>query len=141
MKTNRCGALYSPGHTPAASWPAAGADPRVVPRAQVRALISLSLRHPVRLAADPTAQAPRELTQEIIRLKGAAATQKDAVLLALCARSFASGRTIVFFATKAAAHAAKILFGLGGLPAAAELHGDMTQAARLESLERFRTVG
>lgn len=31
-----------------------------------------------------------------------------------------------------------MLFGLAGLPAAGELHGDMTQAARLESLERFR---
>jgi hypothetical protein len=35
----------------------------------------------------------------------------------------------------------KILFGLAGLPASCELHGDMTQAARLESLERFRKVG
>lgn len=35
----------------------------------------------------------------------------------------------------------KILFGLAGLPPAAELHGDMTQAARLESLEKFRKVG
>ena len=32
----------------------------------------------------------------------------------------------------------KILFGLCKLPPAGELHGDMTQAARLESLERFR---
>jgi hypothetical protein len=34
----------------------------------------------------------------------------------------------------------KMLFGLAGLPTAGELHGDMTQAARLESLERFRKV-
>lgn len=34
-----------------------------------------------------------------------------------------------------------MLFGLTGLPLAGELHGDMTQAARLESLERFRKVG
>lgn len=33
-----------------------------------------------------------------------------------------------------------MLFGLAGLPPAGELHGDMTQAARLESLERFRRV-
>jgi hypothetical protein len=46
----------------------------------------------------------------------------------------------VFFRTKHGAHRAKILFGLAGLPPAAELHGNMTQAARLESLERFRTV-
>jgi hypothetical protein len=34
-----------------------------------------------------------------------------------------------------------MLFGLAGLPPAVELHGDMTQAARLDSLERFRKVG
>ena len=52
-----------------------------------------------------------------------------------------AGRTIVFFATKHAAHRAKILFGLAGLPPAGELHGNMSQTARLESLERFRKVG
>lgn len=50
------------------------------------------------------------------------------------------GKTIVFFSTKHSAHRAKILFGLAGLPPSAELHGNMTQAARLESLERFRKV-
>jgi ATP-dependent RNA helicase DDX27 len=40
--------------------------------------------------------------------------------------------------TKQRAHRLKILFGLCELPPAAELHGDMTQAARLQSLERFR---
>jgi ATP-dependent RNA helicase DDX27 len=62
------------------------------------------------------------------------------VLMSLCSRAFRSGRTIVFFRTKARAHRMKILFGLAGLGAAAELHGDMTQAARLDSLERFRKV-
>lgn len=37
-----------------------------------------------RLAADAAAAAPKELTQEIVRLKGAAAAQKEATLLALC---------------------------------------------------------
>jgi hypothetical protein len=55
-------------------------------------------------------------------------------------RSCRGGKTIVFFSTKHSAHRAKILFGLGQLPPAAELHGNMTQAARLESLERFRKV-
>ena len=47
----------------------------------------------------------------------------------------------MFFSTKHSAHRAKILFALAGLQQAAELHGNMTQAARLESLERFRKVG
>lgn len=74
-------------------------------------------------------------------LQGSRGSEREAVLLALCARSFRSGRTIVFFRTKQRAHRAKILFGLAGLPSAAELHGDMSQAARLESLDRFRKVG
>lgn len=60
--------------------------------------------------------------------------------MSLCSRSFKSGKTIVFFRTKQRAHRAKILFGLAGLPAAAELHGNMSQAARLQSLDQFRKV-
>ncbi len=64
-----------------------------------------------RLAADATAAAPRELTQEIVRLKGGAAAQKEATLLALCSKSFREGRTIVFAKTKQRAHR---WVGLGG---------------------------
>ncbi|EIE22682.1 DEAD-domain-containing protein [Coccomyxa subellipsoidea C-169] len=106
---------------------------------EVRDLAALSLQRPVRLAADAAGAAPRSLTQEIVRFKGAAGpAAREGTLLALCARSFRLGRTIVFFSTKHSAHRAKILFGLAGLPPAAELHGNMTQAARLESLEKFR---
>ena len=95
----------------------------------------------MRLAADAVAAAPSRLRQEVIRFKGElTGMHKEAVLLAVVSRSLLStGRCIVFFSTKQRAHRAKILFGLAGLPPAAELHGDMTQAARLEGLERFRT--
>lgn len=63
---------------------------------------------------------------------------KEAVLLALCSRNFGTGRTIVFFQTKQHAHRAKLLFGLCQLSIAGELHGNMTQASRLESLDKFR---
>ncbi len=107
---------------------------------QVKDLIDLSLRHPVRLAADESAAAPKALTQEVLRLKGKASLKKEATLLAMVSRSFKdSGRVIIFFSTKQKAHRAKILFGLAELPMAVELHGDMTQAARLQSLEDFRT--
>ena len=107
---------------------------------QVKDLIDLSLRHPVRLAADESAAAPKALTQEILRLKGKASLKKEATLLAMVSRSFKdSGRVIIFYSTKQKAHRAKILFGLAELPMAVELHGDMTQAARLQSLEDFRT--
>jgi len=113
---------------------------------EVKDLIALSLKHPVRLAADAVTAAPATLRQEVVRLRGAAAASKEAILLALASRGErqekgsnpCQGRTIVFFSTKQKAHRAKILFGLSGLPPAAELHGDMSQAARLESLEFFR---
>ena len=65
---------------------------------------------------------------------------KEAVLLALCSRGFQKGRAIIFFSTKKQAHRAKILFGLAEIATSAELHGDMTQTARLESLDSFRKV-
>ena len=73
-------------------------------------------------------------------LQGARLHNREALLLSLCGRSFKGGKTIVFFRTKQRAHRAKILFGLAGLPAAAELHGNMSQAARLQSLDQFREV-
>ena len=73
-------------------------------------------------------------------LQGSRLHDREAMLLSLCGRSFKGGKTIVFFRTKQRAHRAKILFGLAGLPAAAELHGNMSQAARLQSLDQFRKV-
>ncbi|KAL3161562.1 hypothetical protein ABBQ32_010429 [Trebouxia sp. C0010 RCD-2024] len=105
---------------------------------QVQQLVTMSLKQPVRLAADAAGRAPGELRQEIVRLKGRRIGDKEAVLLTLCSRSFKGGKTIVFFRTKQRAHRAKILFGLAGLPPAAELHGNMSQSARLESLDKFR---
>jgi ATP-dependent RNA helicase DDX27 len=60
--------------------------------------------------------------------------------MALLARTFAGKRAIVFARTKARAHRLKVLAGLCDMTAA-ELHGDMTQAQRLASLELFRTGG
>ena len=135
--------------------------------ATVSQLVAASLTRPVRLAADAACAAPAALSHEVVRLKGAeGAASREAAALALCASAAVAakaaakakarggkggetpkaspgalrrGRAILFFRTKASAHRAKILFGLAGLPRAAELHGNMTQAARLEALEAFRT--
>jgi superfamily II DNA/RNA helicase len=126
-------------------------------RGDVAGLAALALRKPVRLAADAAWAAPAGLAHEVVRLKGAAGVaDKEAVLMALAARALGGGGkaegdkpppaktsggggAIIFFRTKQAAHRAAMLFGLAGLPPAAELHGNMTQAARLDALERFRT--
>ncbi len=93
-------------------------------------LAALALQSPARLSADGLGAAPATLAQEIVRVRPAAAGDKEAMVLALLSRAFADKRAIVFARTKARAHRLKVLAGLVGL-AAAELHGDMTQAQRL----------
>ncbi|KAF7723561.1 nucleolar DEAD-box protein required for synthesis of 60S ribosomal subunit [Apophysomyces ossiformis] len=99
-------------------------------------LIRMSLNHPVRLFVNPSNQAASRLVQEFVRIRAHRETDRSAVLMALCRKTFRS-KVIIFFRSKAAAHQMKILFGLMGLNAA-ELHGNLTQEQRLEALERFR---
>ncbi|KAI8381562.1 P-loop containing nucleoside triphosphate hydrolase protein [Radiomyces spectabilis] len=99
-------------------------------------LIRMSLQHPVRLFVDASNQAATRLIQEFVRIRAHRESDRSAVLLALCRKTFRSN-VIVFFRSKAAAHQMKILFGLMGLNAA-ELHGNLTQEQRLEALEKFR---
>ncbi|KAI8086976.1 P-loop containing nucleoside triphosphate hydrolase protein [Gilbertella persicaria] len=99
-------------------------------------LVRMSLNNPVRLFIDKNNQAASRLVQEFVRIRQTRESDRSAVLLALCRKTF-KNKVIVFFRSKAAAHQMKILFGLMGL-SAAELHGNLTQEQRLEALERFR---
>lgn len=99
-------------------------------------LIKLSLTKPLRLSADPSAKRPSTLTEEVVRIRRMREVNQEAVLLSLCSKTFTS-KVIIFSGTKQAAHRLKILFGLAALKAA-ELHGNLTQAQRLEALELFR---
>ncbi|KAL2895536.1 DEAD-box ATP-dependent RNA helicase 28 [Bienertia sinuspersici] len=103
---------------------------------EVAELVKLSLKKPLRLSADPSAQRPATLTEEVVRIRRMREVHQEAVLLALCSKTFTS-KVIIFSGTKLAAHRLKILFGLAGLKAA-EIHSDLTQAQRLDSLELFR---
>ncbi|KFK26520.1 hypothetical protein AALP_AA8G259900 [Arabis alpina] len=103
---------------------------------EVKELVKLSLNKPLRLSADPSARRPPGLTEEVVRLRRTREANQEAVLLSLCTRTFKS-KVIIFSGTKQAAHRLKILFGLAGLKAA-ELHGNLTQSQRLDSLELFR---
>ncbi|KAL6506708.1 DEAD-box ATP-dependent RNA helicase 28 [Orobanche hederae] len=99
-------------------------------------LVKLSLNKPLRLSADPSTKRPAALTEEVVRLRRTLEGNQEAVLLALCSKTFTS-RVIIFSGTKKAAHRLKILFGLAGFKAT-ELHADLTQAQRLDALELFR---
>lgn len=103
---------------------------------EVAALVKLSLNKPLRLSADPSAQRPASLTEEVVRIRRMREAHQEAVLLALCSKTFTS-KVIIFSGTKLAAHRLKILFGLAGLKAA-EIHSHLTQAQRLDALELFR---
>ncbi|XP_074279079.1 DEAD-box ATP-dependent RNA helicase 28 [Silene latifolia] len=103
---------------------------------KVDELVKLSLTKPLRLSADPSAKRPEGLIEEVVRIRRAREAHQEAVLLALCSKTFTS-KVIIFSGTKKAAHRLKILFGLVGYKAA-EFHGNLTQAQRLDSLELFR---
>ena len=108
---------------------------------EVSKLAQLSLKDPIRLAADERDVLNSSLREEVIRLKRDedSLENRHAMLMALCARPpFTEGGVIVFVRHKAEAHRLKILFALARLPTAAELHGNLTQAARLGALEDFR---
>ena len=110
-------------------------------------LVRLSLRQPVRLFVDPKRATAAKLVQEFVRvrvpsqargreLQEAEDQQRASLLLTLCMRTFRA-QVIIFVRSKKLAHQLKILFGLLGL-SAAELHGDLSQEQRLQSLSQFR---
>ncbi|KAJ7960731.1 DEAD-box ATP-dependent RNA helicase [Quillaja saponaria] len=103
---------------------------------EVDELIKLSLTKPLRLSADPSTKRPATLTEEVVRIRRMREVNQESVLIALCTKTFTS-KVIIFSGTKQAAHRLKIIFGLAGLRAA-ELHGNLTQAQRLDALELFR---
>jgi len=103
---------------------------------RVDQLASLSLKNPARLSVDPMFQVARKLTQEFVRVRSGTERDKEAILLSLCQRTFKS-KAIIFCTHKRTAHRLKIIFSLAGLNAV-ELHGDLTQEQRFDSLEQFR---
>lgn len=112
-------------------------------------LIKLSLKRPVRIKISTSDTkkmqrkakvdvAPR-LTQEFIRIRPSNEPNREAILLSLLTRAFCNkdDKTICFFDTKEKTHRFYIICGLCGINAF-ELHGNLTQAQRLEALEEFR---
>ena len=110
-------------------------------------LVRLSLQQPVRLFVDPKRSTAAKLVQEFVRVRTpshltgrekqvAEDEHRAALLLTLCMRTFRD-QVIIFVRSKKLAHQLKIIFGLLGLTAA-ELHGDLSQEQRLQSLTHFR---
>ncbi|RLN95961.1 hypothetical protein BBJ28_00009769 [Nothophytophthora sp. Chile5] len=103
---------------------------------KVDQLIDLSMKRPVRISTDPLFDMAKHLVQEFVRIRQNREGDREAILLALCTRTFRTN-TIVFMETKVHAHRMMIIFGLAGIKAA-ELHGNLLQRERLEALQNFR---
>ena len=103
---------------------------------QVNELAAVSLRRPVKIFVDSNKAVAWNLQQEFVRIRPTHEKESEAVLAALLTRT-CRDHAIVFIRTKYLCHRLHIVFGLIGLRVA-ELHGNMSQLQRLESLRSFR---
>ncbi|XP_065828149.1 probable ATP-dependent RNA helicase DDX27 [Oscarella lobularis] len=103
---------------------------------EVKELARLSLNQPVRLFVDSNTDVADNLQQEFLRIRASREADREAIITALCCRSF-NDRCLVFLPTKWQAHRLRIVLGLLGL-SVGELHGSLSQAQRLEALHKFK---
>ncbi|CCM01972.1 uncharacterized protein FIBRA_04045 [Fibroporia radiculosa] len=99
-------------------------------------LVRMSLDKPVRLFVDPKRSTASGLVQEFVRVRAGKESERSALLVTLCKRTFKS-RAIIFFRSKKLAHQMRIVFRLLDMKAD-ELHGDLSQEQRLKALQQFR---
>lgn len=104
---------------------------------EVESLVAVSLKKPVRIFVNSNTDVAPFLRQEFIRVRENKEGDREAIVTALCCRSFLTN-VLIFAQTKKQAHRMHIILALLGIKAA-ELHGDLSQGERLKSLERFKT--
>ncbi|THD22112.1 putative dead box ATP-dependent RNA helicase [Fasciola hepatica] len=104
----------------------------------VKELATVSLKDPVQVFLNQATAVAKRLQQEFVRVRTHREGDRLPILVALLVRTF-NHRTIVFLPTKKECHRVHILLSLMGL-SCSELHGDMTQAQRLDALRRFSEV-
>ena len=98
----------------------------------VDSLVKMSLKKPVKLFVDPKRSIACGLVQEFVRVKAGKESERSALLVSLCKRTF-KHKVIVFLRSKKLAHQVRIVFGLLGMKCE-ELHGDLTQEQVLPPL-------
>eukprot|EP00730_Choanoeca_flexa_P005315 TRINITY_DN11925_c0_g1_i3.p1 TRINITY_DN11925_c0_g1~~TRINITY_DN11925_c0_g1_i3.p1 ORF type:complete len:732 (+),score=192.36 TRINITY_DN11925_c0_g1_i3:41-2236(+) len=103
---------------------------------EVEDLIKLSLNTPIRLFVDRNKKVTDNLVQEFVRIRPQHETSREAIVLSLVKRTHKS-HCLVFVRSKKHAHRLRIVFGLADIKAG-ELHGSLTQAQRMDALERFK---
>lgn len=103
---------------------------------QVKDLAKVSLNRPVKVFVNNNQTVAFNLRQEFIRIRENKENDREPILAALICRTF-HDHVMVFCQTKKTAHRLRIILGLLGVRAG-ELHGDLSQAQRLESLKLFK---
>ncbi|CAF1034035.1 unnamed protein product [Adineta ricciae] len=103
---------------------------------QIKDLIQVSLNRPIRLFIDDNQSVAPYLRQEFIRVREHREGDREAIVTALLTRNF-HDRVIVFAQTKRQCHRMHVMLGLLGLKVG-ELHGDLSQTQRLDTLRRFK---
>eukprot|EP01130_Rhizamoeba_saxonica_P007509 TRINITY_DN3037_c0_g1_i1.p1 TRINITY_DN3037_c0_g1~~TRINITY_DN3037_c0_g1_i1.p1 ORF type:complete len:672 (-),score=158.25 TRINITY_DN3037_c0_g1_i1:1603-3618(-) len=103
---------------------------------KVTDLMKLCLDRPIRISVDPMYQTSQRLVQEFIRIRDANDAMRESYLIDICTRIYKK-QVIIFCQQKVHAHRLKIVFALTGLKAG-ELHGNLTQLQRIDSMESFK---
>lgn len=103
---------------------------------QVKDLAAVSLDKPVKVFVNNNQTVAFNLRQEFIRIREEKEGDREPILAALICRTF-HDHCMVFVQTKKQAHRLHILLGLLGVRAG-ELHGNLTQQQRLDSLKKFK---
>ncbi|XP_029467632.1 probable ATP-dependent RNA helicase DDX27 isoform X2 [Rhinatrema bivittatum] len=103
---------------------------------EVKDLVSVSLKNPVRIFVNSNTDVAPFLRQEFVRIRPNREGDREAIVSALLTRTFPD-HVMLFTQTKKQAHRMHILLGLMGLKVG-ELHGNLSQTQRLEALRRFK---
>ncbi|XP_040574986.1 probable ATP-dependent RNA helicase DDX27 [Lepeophtheirus salmonis] len=103
---------------------------------KVNDLSTMALRKPVKIFVDSNKVVAWNLRQEFVRIRANRESDREGILAALVCRTFRD-HTIVFIQTKVQCHRLLILLSLLGVRVG-ELHGNLSQPQRLESLKKFK---
>lgn len=104
----------------------------------IKDLVRLSLKKPVRLMVNPPKQAASGLVQEFVRIRKHEES-RPAILASLLRKLGNKQRVIVFISQKKIAHRLRVVLGLLGLKVG-ELHGSLSQEQRLSNVTAFKKL-